>query len=257
MDKPLLTKSLVSPSRLLVTRLVTRPRAEGGVAAVPDEPPRPHRPVPLADLAALVDGLSTAAGADSRAEVAAATAALVVAAGRGELADSGEHTDRLVSLSELVGMDVLAALWRDSDPVSLPGALWVLYVLREWCSTRSFEVARLWRAGEPYAPADAVVAGVGAFGDADDLQRLADAVLAGAYGGDFGVALERAAAFFRVIAAGRRQDFDAADGHDDEHNPDIGERDGGLDNAQLADRNERTAADLSTAARAWRAGTLR
>jgi hypothetical protein len=211
---------------------------------VPDDLPRPHRPVPLADLAALVDGMSTGASAESRAEVAAATAALVVAAGRGDLAESGEresgeHTDRLVSLAELVGIDVLAALWRDSDPVSLPGALWVLYVMREWCRTRSAEVTRLWRAGEPYAPVDAVVAGVGDYGDAEALQRLADAVLAGAYDGDFGVALERAAAFFRVVAAGRRQSPVASN------------------EAELADRNERTAADLGAAARAWRAGALR
>jgi hypothetical protein len=116
--------------------------------------------------------------------------------------------------------------------------------MREWCRTRGEDVTRLWRAGEPYAAVDAVVAGVGEYGDPEALARLANVVLAGAYAGDFGVALERAAAFFRVVAAGRRQipDLDSSSA---------------LDEAQLADRNERTAADLSAAARSWRAGTLR
>jgi hypothetical protein len=199
--------------------------------------------VPIADLAALIDSMSAGhPDADSRASIAAATAALVVAAGRGELAESQAATDRLVGLAETVGIDVLAALWRDSDPVSLPGALWVLYVMREWCRTRGEDVTRLWRAGEPYAPVEAAVAGVGEFGDPDALQRLADAVLTGAYDGDFDVALERAAAFFRVVAAGRRQQADRSDDAAAE--------------LELAERNERTAAELGSAARAWRAGTL-
>jgi hypothetical protein len=216
---------------------------------VADDAPRPHRPVPVPDLTALIDAAADGSGPHSRAEIAAATAALVVAAGRGELAVPGESTDRLVSLAETVGIEVLAELWRDSDPVSLPGALWVLYVMREWCRTRGEDVTRLWRAGEPYAAVDAVVAGVGEYGDPEALARLANAVLAGAYAGDFGVALERAAAFFRVVAAGRRQipDLDSSLALDE----------AALDEAQLADRNERTAADLSAAARSWRAGTLR
>jgi hypothetical protein len=57
------------------------------------------------------------------------------------------------------------------------------------------------------------------------------------------VAFERAAAFFRVVAAGRRSlgaDAQLAE-----------------DGADLAERNDRTAAALSAAARGWRAGTLR
>ena len=112
--------------------------------------------------------------------------------------------DRFVALADQVGLDTLAALWRDADPVSLPGALWTLYVLRQWCHTSGEEVTRLWRAGEPLAPAEAAVAGVADYADVDAVQRVADAVLAGVYQGDLDVALERAASFFRVVAAGRR-----------------------------------------------------
>lgn len=196
---------------------------------------RPHRPLLHADLTALID----AAGGDvphTRAERATATAQVLLTAGR---ATADRH--RLVELADSVGIDTLAELWRDCDPVSLPGALWVLYLMRQWCRSRPDEVARLWRAGEGAAPADAVVAGVGWFADADSVRRLADAVLCGVYGGDFDVALDRAAAFFRVIAAGRR-----AGARDDD----------GAAEWQLAARNERTARDLAAAAAAWRAGEL-
>jgi hypothetical protein len=66
---------------------------------------------------------------------------------------------------------------------------------------------------------------------------LGDSVLGSAYGGDFAIALDRAAAFFRVIAAGRREGA-------------------ALPGADLAPRNDRVARDLAAAAAAWRAGTL-
>ena len=203
-----------------------------------EKPARPHRPVPYADLTDLID----AAGGTSprsRAEIAAATAALVIAAGRDSASPVGER--RLVDLADVIGLDTLAALWRDADPVSLPGVLWALYLVRQWCRTRSDEVCRLWRVGAIYAPADAVVAGVSDDADPDAVRRMADAVLERAYRGDFAVALERAAAFFRVIAAGRRNSARAEDGAD-EH--------------LLAHRNDRAADDLARAAREWRRGTL-
>jgi len=142
----------------------------------------------------------------SRAEIAAATAAVLVSVGRREHADGSAGDDaRFVALADRVGLDTLAELWRDADPVSLPGALWALYLLRQWCHTNPDEVARLWRAGEAVAGADAVVAGVGDYADVVAVRRVADAVLGGAYRGDFAIALERAAALFRVVGAGRRE----------------------------------------------------
>jgi hypothetical protein len=204
-----------------------------------DHPSRPHRPAPYADLTAFID----AAGGlipSSRAEIAAATAAVLVQAGRepGDTAD-----DRFVALADRVGIDTLAALWQDSDPVSLPGSLWAMYVLRQWFHVNGEEVRRLWQAGEHLAPADAVVAGMAEPGDVDSVRCVADAILNGVYRGDFAVALERAAAVFRVVAAGRR-----CLATSDER---------GKIELDLADRNDRVAADLTAAARQWRAGTLR
>lgn len=192
-----------------------------------------------ADLTALIDaaGGSAPGTPEERAEVAAATAALLVRAGR----EDDRADARFVELADRVGLDTLAELWREAEPVSLAGALWALYLLRQWCRTRGDEVVWLWRAGEPLAPADAVVAGVAPLADPDSLAQVADDVLTGAFRGDFAVALERAAALFRVLAAGRR-DRAGADGD--------AER-------SRAGRNERAAADLATAARLWRAGALR
>ncbi len=67
-------------------------------------------------------------------------------------------------------------------------------------------------------------------------------MLNGVYRGDLDVALERAAAFFRVVAAGRRSLGGAA-----LYAP---------DGADLAERNDRAASALSASARRWRAGTL-
>jgi len=108
----------------------------------------------------------------SRAEIAAATAAVLVSVGRREHADGSAGDDaRFVALADRVGLDTLAELWRDADPVSLPGALWALYLLRQWCHTNPDEVARLWRAGEAVAGADAVVAGVGDYADVVAVRR--------------------------------------------------------------------------------------
>jgi hypothetical protein len=201
----------------------------------PHEQPRQHRPALFADLTDLIDAAG-GASPTSRAEVAAATAAVVVQAGREPAADGDNAGERFVGLADEVGLETLAALWRDADPASLPGALWTLYLLRQWCRTNPGEVTRLWRAGEPLAAADAAVAGVASYADGTDIQRVADAVLTGVYRGDLAVALERAAAFFRVVATGRRTLGDTP--------------------AERADRNERAAASLSSAARRWRAGTL-
>ncbi len=199
---------------------------------------RPHRPAPYADLTGFIDAAGGVAPS-SRAEIAAATAHVLVSAGR------ADADDRFVALVEAVGIDTLGALWRDSDPVSLPGALWALYLLRQWSRTNAEQVRLLWRAGAPLAPAEAAVAGVADDADAADVQAGADAILTGVYRGDLAVALERAAAAFRVLAAGRRDRADAID--------DTAARNA---ECELATRNERVAADLATAAARWRAGTL-
>ena len=203
------------------------------------EPDR-RRPRPL--LSADVEALAAAAATGepfARIELAHATAAALVDAGRG---GAGPGTSRLVDLAETVGLDTLSELWRDAPADSLPGALWALYLLRTWTERQGDALARMYRAGRAYAPVDEVVAGVADDADPAAVRALAEAVLTGAYQGDFDVALERAASFFRVIATGRREL--AAPPHDGAE-------------VELAERNERCAEALRRAAAAWRDGTLR
>lgn len=170
-------------------------------------------------------------------ERAATTAAAVLAVGRGQVDGAPADIASLVRLADTVGLETLRALWREAEPVSLAGCLWTLYILRQWCESGSSEVARFWSLGEPLAAADAVVAGVSLLADEAAIGAVANAILTGVFAGDFAVALERAAAVFRVLAAGRRELNSMAED-------------------ELAERNERAASALSESARRWRAGTL-
>jgi hypothetical protein len=199
---------------------------------VPEPERRRERPL-LSDHVESLSRAVTDGEPLARLELAHATAAALVHAGRG---DAGPETSRLVDLAETVGLDTLSELWRDAPADSLPGALWVLYLLRTWTERQGEAVARMYRAGRAYAPVDEVVAGVADDADPAAVRGLAESVLTGAYRGDFDVALERAAAFFRIVASGRREMS--------------------ADEVRLAERNERCAGALQRAAAAWRAGTL-
>jgi hypothetical protein len=200
---------------------------------------RMPRPILAANIERLAE--SAASGEPhARMELAHATAAAVVGAGRAP--EPGSSVDRVVNLADTVGLETLAELWRDASPDTLPGALWTLYLLRTWCLTNGEEVARLYRAGRGLAPVDEVVAGVHDDADPEAVGGLADSVLTGVYGGDLAVALERGAAFFRVVAAGR------------EHLAEEGSA--GAEELLRASRNRACADSLTRAARAWRAGTL-
>ena len=203
------------------------------------EPPRHTRPVLAADLERLI-AASVEGEPSARLELAHATAVALITAGRDA---TGDPADRFVHLADTVGLDTLAELWQGAPPDSLPGALWALYLLRTWCTENGAEVARLYRTGRSLAPVDEVVAGVQDDADPEAIASMADTVLTGLYHGDLDVALERGAAFFRVVAAGRL--FLAADGSEGD-----AERD-------RAGRNRACADGLGRAADAWRAGTLR
>ncbi len=180
-------------------------------------------------------------GADepgARRELAHATASAVLAAGRAD----ADRVDGLLRVAESVGLAELAELWRDAGPRTLPGALWTLYLLRTWCRLQGEDAARLFRAGRTVADVPAAVAGVQEPPGPRDIADLGDAVLRGAYEGDFAVALERAAAFSRVVSAGRvALAGDTAEGQDQ---------------LRLAAGNLTCAEQLEDSARAWREGAL-
>lgn len=178
-----------------------------------------------------------------RVAIAHATAAAVLRVGRDHEADP-ERTRRLVGLADHIGIDEIADLWRDAGPETLPGTLWLLYLLRTWVHRDGVEAARLFNAGQRVAEVSTAVAGVAEPPGPREVAELGDAVLTSAFDGDFAVALERAAAFCRVVAAGRAHLAD--DSGDDEGNR----------QTRLAQGNIRMAEDLERSAILWRHGQL-
>ena len=140
-------------------------------------------------------------------QIAHDTAAAIV--GTGRFRADPELTERLVAITDDIGLDTVARLWADRPARSLPGALWRLYVLREWVRRDPAGASTDYRGGQVYADVAAVVAGAAGAPGPQELQELTDAIVRGIYQGDVAVALDRAAAFCRVVAAGRAARDDA------------------------------------------------
>lgn len=197
------------------------------------EAPKPRRPS-YRDPASL-EAIGGHTDPIAQLQAAHETAAVLVRAGRA--ADDPAVVGRLVALVDEIGLPTLADLWADRPARSLPGALWRLYVLREWMRTHPAEAARDYHWGVPHAEPHHVVAGVDPPGP-DEVRAVADSILRGAFTGDFAVALERAASFCYVVVAGRAHRTEGVRA--------------ALDAARLRD----LADDLVAAARLWRAGKL-
>ena len=202
---------------------------------------RPRRPALFGPAA--LDTFASGADPEALAEAAHATAGAIVDAGRRH--DDPELTARLVRLVDDHGLDTIADLWADRPARSLPGALWRLYVVREWVQRDAENASRDYRAGCALAEVSDVVAGVAHPPGPAEVRDLVDAVLTGVYRGELDVALERAAAFCRVVASGRAVRAD--DLEDDAFAAQLTRRAASL---------QQTADDLDAAARAWRVDDL-
>ncbi|MEO8094780.1 MAG: DNA-directed RNA polymerase subunit beta [Pseudolysinimonas sp.] len=122
---------------------------------------------------------------------------------RARNSDDPEVLDRLISYTDDHGIDALAELWARSSPYSLPGALWRIYLVRVLIRQDAAGVALLFQRGtEVLSTIDPVVAGAPLPAGPQEIVELADSILRGVFDGDFAIALERAAAFCRVSAAG-------------------------------------------------------
>lgn len=194
---------------------------------------KPHRPV-LRDPG-LLEALGQTSDPIAQLHAAHETAAVLLHAGRA--ADDPAVTARLVALVDEIGLSTVADLWAERPARSLPGALWRLYVLREWMMLDAQSVAREYSAGIRFTEPNHVVAGVEPPGP-EEVRRVADAILRGAFTGDFSVALDRAAAFCHVVASGR------------------GDLAHGVRDLDRAGRLQDVARDLAACARLWRAGEL-
>ncbi len=110
------------------------------------------------------------------------------------------------------GLEDLAELWSATSAHSLPGALWRLYVVRDLIHRQAEPVSVMYARGvAALRTADPVIAGAPTPAGPDEMNALADDILRGVFTGDFADALERAAAFCRVVAAGCLSLADDAD----------------------------------------------
>ena len=146
-----------------------------------------------------------------RALIAHETASAVV--GQARSSQDPELVARLVALVDQEGIDTVAMMWSKAEPHTLPGALWRLYMLREWTKADADAVARSYHHGVQAANVRHAIAGVEDPPGPEEVRRLADEVLSGVFAGDLAVALDRAGAFCRVVATGSAFEAETDDGH--------------------------------------------
>jgi hypothetical protein len=117
--------------------------------------------------------------------------------------DDPELAERIVHLAESEGLETLAEVWSGAPSDTLAGSLWRLFLLRSWVYADPERVAGEYDAGHRRVDVARVVAGVADPPGPDELRSMVDDVLRGIARGDFAVTLFRAAAFARIVAAGR------------------------------------------------------
>lgn len=117
---------------------------------------------------------------------------------------SPEIVERVLNLVENEGIEVIADLWSQAQPDSLPGMLFRLYLLRESLRKQREAYAEYWNLGEPSTTSASAITGIDEAPTGEDIARLADSILSGAFTGDFAVALYRASAFTAIISRGMR-----------------------------------------------------
>ncbi|HEU4515385.1 MAG TPA: hypothetical protein VFR87_19925 [Nocardioidaceae bacterium] len=164
-----------------------------------ETPRRHHRPA--LPGAAHFHAIPTDDDPALRTEAADRAATLLVRGAR-DHADE-EVVERVVALADTEGLETLADLWSGSPADSLAGCLWRLYLLRAWVYADPAAAAAEFDEGRRHTPVHEVVAGVVDPPGPDEVRRLVDQVLRGVARGDFADTLYRAAAFARVVSAGR------------------------------------------------------
>ncbi len=155
--------------------------------------------------------------------------------------------ERLVRFTDENGIDAIAELWSRATPHSLPGTLWRIYLVRSMIRADAESVALFYQRGSVVGTIDPVVAGAPDPAGPAEVLELADQILRGVFIGDLATALDRAAAFCRVIAAGCTSVADDLEGTEPDRATELTRR---------ALRLSQTAADLTASSKLEREGGL-
>jgi hypothetical protein len=133
--------------------------------------------------------------------IAHATASALLS--RGQTSEDVQVREALVRFADEHGLDTLADLWSRAHPLSLPGALWRLYLVRAVVHHNPHDTAQLFQKGvDGLDTIDALVAGAPDPLSAEDFSDVLDDILMGAFDGELAHALERAAAVATAVSAG-------------------------------------------------------
>lgn len=155
---------------------------------------------------------------------------------------------RLVHYTDEHGIDAIAELWAPALPKTLPGALWRIYLVRVLIRQSPAETSFLFQRGvDVTTTIDPIIAGAQLPTGPAEIIALADEILRGAFDGDFADALERAAAFCRIEAAGCASVADDSDAAAPARATELTTR---------ASRFAKTGEELGACARLWRADSL-
>jgi hypothetical protein len=174
------------------------------------------------------------------------TAAAIVTRVRAEKDEA--VVERLITFTDEHGIDAIAELWSRATPRSLPGALWRIYLLRAMIRSDPAAISLFYQRGVSVTHTiDAVVAGAADPTGPEEVLALADQILRGVFTGDLAVALDRAAAFSRVVGAGAASIADDADAAEPARATELTRR---------AARLAAIAADLDASSKLWRDGGL-
>ncbi|MCL2514392.1 MAG: DNA-directed RNA polymerase subunit beta [Microbacteriaceae bacterium] len=159
-----------------------------------------------------------------------------------------EVVARLVTYTDEHGIDAIAELWASAPATTLPGALWRIYLVRVLIRQNPAETSFLFQRGvDVTTTIDPIIAGAQLPTGPAEIIELADQILRGAFEGDFADALERAAAFCRVEAAGCASVADDVDPSEPDRATELTRR---------ASRFVQTGDELGACARLWRTDSL-
>jgi hypothetical protein len=223
----------------------TVPAERPGRPAYPRDVPRDHhRPVQFTDAE-----FQSIQGGDDPAvvnRVAHETANALLHRVRND--PDPEVVERLVTYTDTHGIDALAELWARVGANTLPGALWRIYLVRTLIKQSPEEISYFFQRGtQLVSTIDQVVAGAEQPTGPAEIVTLADQILRGLYTGDFAVALDRGAAFCRLVAAGATSVADESD---------LTAEDRASELTRRALRLSELAIELTAAANLWRRESL-
>ncbi|MDO4252139.1 MAG: hypothetical protein Q4C74_02730 [Rothia sp. (in: high G+C Gram-positive bacteria)] len=209
---------------------------------MPHSPRLYHRPVKLTNqqLESFIGGQDPAL----MQEAAYRCAQTLLQAGQGS---NQLVRQRVIRFTDEYGIEPLAQLWQQAPANSLPGALWRIYSLAETIRNKASSISNYYTVGKTSHWGNQLLAGVADPASKTEIINTTNQILSGAFTGEFDTALERFAAFARIVASGQEKTAQELETKDYRRSQTL--------RAQ-ARKLTKTAIELEKAATSWRANTL-